>query len=140
MNFARLLPLMTTLLLAGLLTSDAVFNGRGADVLLIPGLVLVVMAAASLMVLLFKPAHLVNTHSVSPIVFSHQGRLVWLSVSALLVVLVPRIGIPVLTISIARYRDATFKVALLLGACAAAMIEVIFIAILGLGFPPVILW
>lgn len=140
MNFARLLPLLTTLLLASLLIGDALFNGRGADVLLIPGLVLVVMAAASLTVLVFNPAHLTNTHSVSPIVLSHQGSLIWLCVAACLVLIVPRIGIPVLTVSIASYRNANFKVALLLGICAAAMIEVVIIAVLGLGFPPVVLW
>lgn len=140
MSVARALPALITLLLTSVLVCDVVFNQRGTDVLLIPGLVLVVMAAASLTILLSQPPILTNTHSVAPIVVSQHGRLVGMGFATLLVLIVPRIGIPILTVSIAHYRGADFKTALLLGAGAAAMIEVIFITVLGLSFPPVNLW
>lgn len=140
MSFARTLPALITLLLAGLLVCDVVFNQRGTDVLLIPGLVLAVMAAASLTVLLFQPPRLTNTRSVAPIVVSHHGRLIGMGLAALLVLIVPRIGIPLLTVSIAHYRGADLKLSILLGAGAMAMIEVIFLTALGLSFPPVNLW
>lgn len=140
MSFARVLPALATLVLASVLVCDVVFNQRGIDVLLIPGLVLVVMAAASLTVLLFQPPRLTNTHSVAPIVVSQHGRLVGMGVAALLVLIVPRIGIPLLTGSIAHYRGADLKLSILLGAGATLMIEVVFLTALGLSFPPVNLW
>lgn len=140
MSFARTLPALITLLLAGLLVCDVVFNQRGTDVLLIPGLVLLVMGIASLTVLLFQPPRLTNTHSVAPIVISHHGRLVGIGLATVLVLTVPRVGIPLLTASIAHYRGADLKLSILLGAGATAMIELIFLTALGLSFPPVNLW
>lgn len=140
MNLARILPALITVCLAALLVRDAVANQRGSDVLLIPGLVLVVMAAASLTIVFAKPPQPTETHSVLPIAFSHHGPLIGVTIAAALVLIVPRLGIPVLTLAIAHFRGAGVKTALLLGAGAVVMIEGIFLAALGLGFPEVGSW
>jgi hypothetical protein len=140
MNPARFLPGLITVCLVALLVGDAVANQRGTDVLLIPGLVLVVMAASSLTIVFVKPPQPSETHGVQPIAFSHDGPVTWVTIAAALVLIVPRFGIPLLTLAIAHYRGAGLRTAFLLGAGAAVMIEGIFLAALGLGFPEVAAW